>query len=63
MTNKPEETAAKGGKKDKKKELSKKDLNKVSGGAMPTPVNGQITDVTKDIVMTGGGTGSDGGNT
>lgn len=31
-------------KKDKKEKLSQKQLNKISGGAMPTPVNGQITD-------------------
>ena len=39
----------------KSRELTKKELEKISGGAFPTPVNGQITDVTENIVMTGGG--------
>ncbi|MBL6935776.1 MAG: hypothetical protein ISR48_10230 [Alphaproteobacteria bacterium] len=39
------DTTAKGGKKDEKRELSSEDLNQVSGGAIPTPVNGQITDI------------------
>lgn len=57
MTNKPEESKSteSGGTSKKKKKLSEKDLNKVSGGAFPTPVNGQITDI-----VTPGGDDSDG---